>query len=122
MAATDITPRGNCWQRTVPSSAMMRMADPGAQVPVMRACRDAIASAFRTISWECVSSALPTSSGIRSIGTRPLAICAARRALFPRFRGLPSNTSTVGVLWCGMDHLRFACGQSSSTSPVVSCT
>src|SRR5512136_575543 len=49
----------------------------------------------------------------------PLAICAARRALFPRFRGLPSNTSTVGVLWRGMDHLRFGCGQSSSTSPVV---
>jgi hypothetical protein len=43
----------------------------------------------------------------------PLAICAAKRALFPRFRGLPRTTSTVGFLGRGIYYLRFVFGPSS---------
>ena len=77
MAETDTTPFGSCWQRTEPSSPMMRMADPGAQVPVMRACLPSSAWAFLTISSENVSSDLPTSSGMRSMAILPVPICAA---------------------------------------------
>jgi hypothetical protein len=76
-AETEVTPLGSFWQLTEPSSAMTRMAEPGAQLPVTRCCFASRASAFLTISAECCSSAVVTSAGRRSTARRPLVISSA---------------------------------------------
>src|SRR5262249_24758800 len=76
-ALTATTPFGSAWQRTDPSSPVTRIAAPGGQTPVTRACLDSSIWALRTISPENISSDDVTSSAIRSSASLPEVISFA---------------------------------------------